>query len=481
MSLRRRSLLLLLQGGMEASWIFASTAFVTSVLVGLSLSFREALAVFWAAAITGYVTFGRSLRNYLVLLIQALCLAGMLLAVIHGAFYRSQALFSVEWVQAAIGGPHTELEKVEMALIALSAITLWIGGAFLAKRRMAYYSVCSRFDIGLGVFFGLFLVELVIVVKGGPQTGSATALPSLFLFLLLGLLALGVSRTQPEGGGSFQPGYGIAAVFVSFAALVFLSVGAVMLFFLPALQRTAQVSYAVAEKGGNLAAPVAVAILRFLFGPRNMRSDPPSPSTGGLGGHEQLLAPTTWFGHVIEDALLWGLEGLLVAILLLGAAFFIYLFVRWLLSRSASRADAVSRTNGNWLSDLWGLLLTFVRSLGCYAFGRESARTLYRSLQTWGRRSGLPSTTSDTPCEYAIRLGRVYPDLQHSIDVIVEAFNREVYGGMPLAGGNLASARASMEALRNPRFWLRRMKTRLVRPDAKVSRKTPTLRLWQKI
>ncbi len=457
---------------MESSWLFASTAFVTAVLVGRFLSFGEALVVFWGAAIVARLSLERGLRNYLVVVIQALCLTAMLMAVIHADFYASFALISADWIQHALHGPHTKREWVEMVLISLSAISFWVGGTFLAKRRMTYYTICSRFDIGLAVFFSLFLIKLVIIVKGGPATDGPTGLPNLLSFFFLGLLAIGVSRIEPTGDRGFLPGYGMAGVIASFSVLVLLSVGAVMLFLLPALQKTAEISVMVAEKGGSLVAPVAVTLLRFLFGPRSMRPDPPSPSARALGGSGQMLAPTTWFGHLIEDALRWGMTALFVAILILSAGIFIYVLVGWLFSRSGSIEGRRKADGTGWLLRLWLFLSALVSGLRRYVNRRESAQTLYSSLQAWGKRSGLPPGVSDTPSEFAGRVGSAFPGLRSKVDTIVEAFNREVYGDMPVVGTGLAAARSSMGALRSPRHWPSRLKARLGRSGPKVDKKS---------
>jgi hypothetical protein len=460
-----KPLLILVQAGMELSWLHACVAFVVFALVGRALPLAHALAVFAAAAITGHFSLGRGWRNYLVLAVQATTLAGAVTAVVYVAYYNSYALFSSEWIRLAVYGPHTKKQWAEIISLSFTVVAYWIGGTFLARRQMTYYAVCSRFDIGLAAFFCLFLMDLVIAIKGGPRIGGTLSLYSLFSFLLLALLGIGISRARPAASRSFLPGYGIAGIVASFSAIVLLSVGSVILFFLPTLRKTAEVGYLFLATGGNFIAPFAVAALRFLFGPRNTRPDLPSPSSRGVTGFDHVLNPTTWLGHLVENVMQWGMKAFFGVMLLFAAGLLLYVIVRWLLRKSGSGTEREKPRNGGegWLSSLWHLLTSLRTRLMRRLQGYANAADYYRALLSWGRRSGLPTRPSDTPAEFGSRLSYAYPELRTGIDKVVDAFNRETYGDKHLTDHELVTARSSLGSLRNPRHWLKRLRTRLMR------------------
>jgi len=50
------------------------------------------------------------------------------------------------------------------------------------------------------------------------------------------------------------------------------------------------------------------------------------------------------------------------------------------------------------------------------------------ALLSWGHRSGIPHFPNETPKEYGLRLNYHFPALKREIGLIIDAFNREVYG-----------------------------------------------------
>ena len=110
------------------------------------------------------------------------------------------------------------------------------------------------------------------------------------------------------------------------------------------------------------------------------------------------------------------------------------------------------------LRSLW---IRFVRSIRGY----KGAARFYTALLAWGRRSGLSHFRSETPAEYGLRLTSRFPALGKDIALIVDTFNREVYGGIVSDESRLGAARSAWSGLRNPRYWPGRLKTWFLRPQ----------------
>jgi hypothetical protein len=86
----------------------------------------------------------------------------------------------------------------------------------------------------------------------------------------------------------------------------------------------------------------------------------------------------------------------------------------------------------------------------------------------WGRRSGLPAVVSETPLEYGIRLIQRFPQLHTEIEMIIEAFNREIYGQMSINKESLNRIQLARRRMRNPRYWPTRMRTWFAAPSMEV-------------
>ena len=107
-----------------------------------------------------------------------------------------------------------------------------------------------------------------------------------------------------------------------------------------------------------------------------------------------------------------------------------------------------------------GLVLVFKRI--------DSAAAAYAGLLRWGRRSGLTAAASETPVEYGTRLGQRFPLLHSEIGLIIEAFNRELYGQRPTDRTVLAGIQSARHRMRNPRHWPSRARAWFTMPSRKV-------------
>ena len=88
----------------------------------------------------------------------------------------------------------------------------------------------------------------------------------------------------------------------------------------------------------------------------------------------------------------------------------------------------------------------------------DSAASVYAGILRWGRRSGQPPVPSDTPVEYGNRLMHHFPQLKQEIDMIVVAFNRELYGEISTDEKSLGLISAALRRMRSPRHWPSRMR-----------------------
>ena len=110
----------------------------------------------------------------------------------------------------------------------------------------------------------------------------------------------------------------------------------------------------------------------------------------------------------------------------------------------------------------WNGLLFLLRRI-------DSAAAMYAGLLRWGRRSGVPAAASETPLEYGGRLAQRFPQLQTEIEIIIEAFNREIYGQIQSNQKILTRIKNAQRRMRNPRHWPSRMKGWFAAPYREVS------------
>lgn len=455
---RKGVLWYLVNGAMELSWFLAWAMFLSQLTLHRPFPFFETIAAFaWGAFVTRLST-GKGWRVVSVLGIRALGFIGAALLLIHGIDYSSDALWESGWLVAFFDASRDVWEWLILTLNLFQIAILWKLGAVLVRRPTAHRAACNRFDLGLGAFFALFIIKLIALTKGEAMTEDVLSWLFIFPFFLFGLLSIGMARMQSAAAKAFLPGYrGIGAI-LSFFAAVLLGTGGLLLFFLPGLTAAAQTGYRALSFLGKPLGPVLIAILRFVFGPRAndaaavaMRSAPMADLDG--------IAPQahSWWMVWLEKVLGWTLLGLLSVVMAVAAAVALFYGVKWLLSRT--QGDRLPSTPISARLAAWRVIWAkFRRRFLRGVTGYPRAAELYGVLVGWAGRSGSPQDRGDTPLEFGRRLNSRFPALRPPIDLIIGAYNREVYGETTLNGATLAAANSAWKFLRSPLRWPARLK-----------------------
>ncbi len=185
----------------------------------------------------------------------------------------------------------------------------------------------------------------------------------------------------------------------------------------------------------------------------------PVPQTGGGAGLPDWLAPIVQVAAVLVGILL-----VLVALAIVGGL--LYAIVIWLFSKTpkGERKPSVGELFLSFFTGLRAWLISLRRGIVRRLTGYRAAVQLYTALRDWGRNSGVPNLLDETPTEYGTRLSYRFPALTSEIAVIVEAFNREVYGEMRLSEQELSPAQSAWRTLASPRLYQARMRGWFGRP-----------------
>ena len=359
-------------------------------------------------------------------------------------------------------------EKPHLTKLFLLAclLLLWTGARAMVKRSADYFNVCLQFDRGTGALFLMLLIRFIVEIKGGPHLADPVTHFLLFAFFTFSLIAISLSRNESEVDRVYRPGYhGIGMVLSSTA--LFLAAGAIFIaLFLPYLAQMADSAHLALKKTTAPMGPVLVSIIRFIFSVGRYRQEMERQIFSGSSA-DQLLSDTEirWaqgFG--------WLLVAVIGLITLWLCSYLICLLLKWLLDRKRpDRAAGIDLNPFTRLLAVIGAIFQLILGGLVFLLKRiDSAAAVYASMLRWGRRSGLPAAASETPLEYGCRLMRRFPQLQTEIELIVKAFNREIYGQVRANKKILTSIQRAQRRMRNPRYWPLRVKAWFVSPAGKV-------------
>ena len=451
----------LINGGRELCWFLAWAAFCTNLTLGGTYPFLPALVAFTLAVFLTRFSLG---RGWFVVQVILLELAGFLAAallLLHSLYFATEPFFASQWLLTLLAGPNKEISAwLHFLLQLLLIIVLWWNGIALARQPKDHASVCLRFDFGLAVFLLLFFIKLVTLAKGSTLLEEHLSLLFIYPFFLFALTAIALEQLRGNAIRNFLPAYRAIGAVISFVTLILLTAGAIFLFFRPAMKTAARAGYHIVTTALSPLLPILLAVLRFMFGPRNQR---PSPAAESLPSHihgETLSSAKSWWMEILEKVLDWGLWGALFLGLAMGLILIIYLVLRWLFSRTAGQKvrKRLSTTDRQWWLALRETMARLIRSLIHALRGYPTAAGLYGAMRGWAMRSGISPYLAETPRELALRLQVRFPALQGRFAGIVDAYQQEVYGEEQLEDAVIAAANADWLYLRSPGRWPARFK-----------------------
>lgn len=453
--LRSGKFLLLLAGIMELSWIYGWADFLIPVLLQRPFNAAGGFAAMAFAYVLTRLSFGRGWRVIWIVLLQCAGFTCGSFIMLHHAFYGSHALLDGIWVRHLFGAAKDPFTIFSISMYLLWGAIFWWAGMGLARRPSSYTALCRRFDLGLAAFFALFLFKLLLAVRGGTAPATFVDVSLAVTFLLCGLCAVGLARSEGGAKKEYLAGRRRIGIFVAFASAVIVLAGCLALLFLSQGQLFAEAGWKAFSGAGNLLGPAFVSVMRFLFTNRIREGSAPGQKSGPGLDVSAASGRIGWM-ETVELALAW----FIVVVCVLAIFFLMVYLVIFLFKRLSARSGVNYRGPGN--SDMPGLLdflkrcfRVFRDCIGKISGGRrvETARSLYGALLRWGRHSGMAHSACETPSEFGTRLKALIPALAVEIDTVVNGLNREAYGGMVLDKGELGVLRASLRRMASPRWW----------------------------
>jgi len=279
-------------------------------------------------------------------------------------------------------------------------------------------------------------------------------------FILFSLISIGLARRRGDAKKSFLAGFHGIGVILGLATTVVLCGTGLILLTFPYLTQIADSTHSVLQEAAEPLGPVIVKIVRFIFGRSRFQIETGSSGTVGLGMNPVDPSPASEGEVFLRQVIGWGLAGILG---LMAAGVLGYLMnqlIRWLLKRNTT--DETKPQSPAWLLKLLSLFITIPQGVSTRVVhllrGVDSAASVYAGILRWGRRSGLPPVPSETPGEYGIRLKHQFPKLKEEIEMIIEAFNREVYGKIMIEQRSLSDISSALRRMRSPRHWTSRIR-----------------------
>ncbi|MCX8021877.1 MAG: DUF4129 domain-containing protein [Syntrophorhabdaceae bacterium] len=458
-----RATFYLLSAGMEICWLYAMGAFFAKVVSLKPFGILWGVAIFFFASFITSITRNRGLRVIYILILHLLSFSFSTLLTLHNTLYPLEpilgftGLFSIFFLEKRMD------KWLHLIFIVIWVSLYWFSGVAFSRRKLDYYSICARFDIGITAFFCIYLTKLVLETKGGIKGDDEVSSLMVFPFFLLSLPAIGIAREEDHvEQKDYISGYRGIAIMMAFVSTVLLISITFTSIFLPLMKDAASYTAEGATFGARLIFPVFKYFLLFMFGKSKIRSDPEVHSDKTQKSLPPYHSENPWL-QWIETILFWGIKVLFFLLFFIMATFFIYLLMWWLFSKTEEKKRVMVKKSSFFgimflLRDVLEGIIDRFMSL---CRGYKTLSDVYRGLLSFVGKAGIRIHPGDTPFDIALKVERYFPELRHEIALIVHTFCEEIYGGKKIGKSDLSSVISAIKRIKTPLKWPKLLKIRL--------------------
>jgi len=462
------AILTIARGGMEITWRYAWALFLTQLAIRRHFPLPAAVGAFLMAAVVTQLPVGRNWRVYQKLLLQIVGFIPFGLLVVHQIQYQEFPFFSLGWIGHLLLDAKSISQWFILILLLLCLYLIWRGGQILVKSSRLYFPVCLHFDKGMGLFFLLLITKAFVESRTEFYLQGRDIVFLAIAYFVFSLTSISIARNQSNVQKSFLAGHrGIGVILTVSTLVTLLGTGTILLVY-PYLYDVADSLFIVMKDVAQSIDPVIFKTLLFLFKRRERSIQPDEPHTDATKltniDTPKLADVDTQAveggGSLFQMIVGWGLFGI-IGMVFLGALVYLLIYIlRLLLKRSSD--DTTQSLSTGWILKLFRrfVALPLLMWLGWVTLlkGIDCATMVYAGMLRWGRQSGMAHVHNETPTEYGNRLMNDFPGLRAEIELIVEAFNREVYGQTTTDREILSHLRSALRRMKQLRYWPSRIK-----------------------
>lgn len=468
MAKTKRIAIFLADAGMELCWLFAWAGFLLSAMK-YKLSLPVVVGIFGSGCVVSVLErpIQRPISSVALRVTAFLVLYSLLMQMVLKASFQGWPL---AWLSALREEPRSAEAWLFLILFTTVSLGIYWRGLLKPGRCANGENINSRFDMGLGAFFLLFVIRTALTGKGFSIPGYPHLSMLFIQYFLFSLFAIGLIRTRHTAERFSGPGFYRIFTVLVFSCAILAIAGIIAGLFRSHLTSGADRFLITLKSGGEVVVSTFISTLFFI---RKHRSDSPTSlrSSQDLGPHSpqpeagaSQATPVVTTGEdigLVEQILGYSALGLALTgmVLLIGALTWVVL--RHILrKREKTHADA---TLPQMLKEFFRHVLQYLQDLKSripqWFRVCRSGMEIYAALKIWGRRSGIEPRQTDTPLEYGNRLTRSFPGFKMEVDLIVELVNQEIFAENVLTRNQLTSGLKAGKEMRKLKHWPLRLKT----------------------
>lgn len=452
---RERFTIYLAALGMEICWLQAWSEFLLSAFFHCQVPILFTLIFYLGGALAGYFC---RIRNWMIIQVILIQLAGLVICgylALYGVFFPYNGNPpDLDFHNLAAPGNQFAVWGFFLLALLIGWI-IWRRGITSIARPLNHDNMYHRFELGIAALVTLMIVHAITAIRYELPLIDPLGKFQYIPFFVFGLMAIGTVITANHQEKNYAAGFQKTGVVLTFSILV-LAVGVgVVLLFQSQLAASAEIVSSIAQRTGQPLGSLFVRLVRWLWGPRQLKMDAGAGNAGnGIGSLPPIKVAEE--AGIFEIIVSWLIIGLAIVMLFFCLYYIIRALIRFLARRTAAETVQPPSNWMAWIKGLVAMLTSLAYRCRNWLRQPECGREFYAVLSRWGKASSVRRKRSETPFEYASRLIQIFPTLEKEISLLVEIIHLEIYGERRLNRRQIEMARHSCKTLSHPRHWPRR-------------------------
>ncbi len=450
-----------MSGMMEITWQYAISGVFFLLLNAPLFPIWAVLIAFFLPIIITSLLKGRGRRIIEHLIIYGFFYISLLLYTIYNYGYRNESFLNMRWLEMFFQKQFGIIDGFAYILLIFFYTLFWYNGYQLIIRPNDHMTISTRFDLGI------VLLALTFIISGGTNTIFPNSNLLISYYFLFSMLAIILSQNSKNSKMNYTDRDNKSDFIFTSIPVIFLLVSWVLLFFLPQMTSVAEASYYVLKVVSNPIGRFLLKILSFFFGSGKLSADVSSNSPVSSGMPIPEENQLSWLGRIFQWIITWGGIVLFSFLTILTIGYLLYSLWKWFSLKTELNIEKKGFLEELflWLKHIFLEIKIFLNKyldlMKTHRRQKDNIFMLFKKLCRWGRHSGVPRQKFQTPLEYGLRLIYFFPDSTQDIELIVNSFNKKIYGKKIDDMEEFKKIKKAWRRLSSPSKWPLRLMTKI--------------------
>ena len=412
--------LILLCWGMLISLFYTYTSFILTCISQKIIPLSFVIIVLLLSTLITYLHEGRGWRRIAIIGFHSFGFLFISLWFYHSYYNIAYPFGNIRWIYEFLITKQNFTGWLTLFVIFSSTLILWFSGIRLWIKPTDQTTISHRFDLGLALILFLFIVKLIITVKGGKLSAENSSIKYFLTFIIFGLFAMGTVRINKSSQEGIIVFIKNASNIIMFTAIIFVLVRSLFIFY--GLRPFANAGYDFLGNIIRLTGNIIITLMHFFWGGHHIRVEQNGNNQPAIPHAEGAIRIPS---HIAVNIIKY----LTILILLVTVIFLLYRLLKLLFSKSIEEKNkkGILQDLLLFLYNIKRLFLAFWFIIFSHSKTSCKIEKYYYCLLRWGHISGLEHTVFETPKEYSLRLISRFPNIKTEINFIIHMHDKVLY------------------------------------------------------